>query len=402
MNRKIAFLGVVPHAGGTYTVFLNLREGFSALGIELRWVVAGNYYAAKSTSSEEGMEWGEVIASQESNDKAAACLLSRHLLENYDGAIVNVLCDRLCTNTVRYLPDSFARIMLVHNITLGTYIAARSIRDHVHGTVGVSLRIANDLVRKYGFEESRTRFVPNAVPVQRFTVERRPATECLHILVLSRIEHKSKGIFRIPRILDRLHSNGISYECTVAGDGPDLEELKKRCAGMAVKFIGRIDPSAVPTLVAMNDAYLFPSTYEGFGLSLVEAMAGGSVPVSSRLDGVTDQIVEHGISGFLVSSDDIDGYSDALGCLHTDREGLARMGKSARVRVSELFSVESVTERVLEAFDEFVGLKDGKLKTPPSLEQWRYPRGLKTGLRTWLPEPLKNMLRELMEKRVNR
>ena len=43
-----AFLGVVPHMGGTFTVFLALREGLAARGIELRWVAAGANYAEKT------------------------------------------------------------------------------------------------------------------------------------------------------------------------------------------------------------------------------------------------------------------------------------------------------------------------------------------------------------------
>ena len=41
MIRRVAFLGVVPHLGGTYTVFLNLRRGLQRHGIELRWLSAG-------------------------------------------------------------------------------------------------------------------------------------------------------------------------------------------------------------------------------------------------------------------------------------------------------------------------------------------------------------------------
>ena len=146
---KLAFLGVKPHTGGTWTVFKNLREGLKPHGIEFRWVVAGSWHSPvlRGSAWQESCGWGEVVASNITDEQAAAASLKKHLLQNYDGAIVNVLCDRLCTNLMRYMPIEFPRIMLVHNISIGTYVAARSIRDYVHATIGVSLRIKKDLCR---------------------------------------------------------------------------------------------------------------------------------------------------------------------------------------------------------------------------------------------------------------
>ena len=189
-------------------------------------------------------------------------------------SFVNVLCDRLSTNLMRYMEPDLLRVMLVHNITMGTYAAAASIRDHVHGTIGVSQRIANDLIQKHGFSSENTCSIPNSVPIERFQLKRRAETAGIRILVLSRIENRSKGCFRIPRILALLQESNIPFQCTVVGDGEDLAELEVRCAGMPVRFIGRIPALDVPEIISKHDVYLFPSTYEGFGLSLVEAMAG--------------------------------------------------------------------------------------------------------------------------------
>jgi hypothetical protein len=50
--------------------------------------------------------------------------------------------------------------MIVHSITPGTYAAARSIRDYVHATVGVS-RISDDLVQRAGFAPGHTHVIGN-------------------------------------------------------------------------------------------------------------------------------------------------------------------------------------------------------------------------------------------------
>jgi len=400
LKKKWAFLGVKPHIGGTWTVFENLRTGLSLQGIELRWVVAGKINASVLQESDwtAQCEWGEVVAPDEAEDSLVAVRLKGHLVANYDGCIVNVLCDRLCTNLMRYLEPSFPRIMMVHNTTIGTYVAASSIRDYVHETVGVSKRIVEDLIRGYKFNKINTRYIPNAVQVTEFDVDRVTSCSLLNILVLSRIEDQSKGCFHVPEILKKIGEYGIPYHCTIVGDGPDLEELKKRCETLEVSFLGRVPRGKVPNLVAKNDVYLFPSIYEGFGLSLVEAMAGGCVPVSSRLVGVTDGIVVDGESGFLLKPGDVNGFANALMKIYLQPDLHSFLSNNARERAERTFSINSISTKFAELihYSECSSFKvGGKIK---ACEKWRYPRGLRRGLRTFLPDYLKKILRNVREK----
>lgn len=401
---KWAFLGVKPHMGGTWTVFENLRKGLAEHGIDLRWVIAGRKHAAvlQDPQWREPCAWGQVVAPACGDDRKTAKTLKDYLLAHYDGAIVNVLCDRLCTNLMRYMPYDFQRIMLVHNITIGTYVAAHTIGDYVHATVGVSKRIQQDLVAKYGFNDKRTHYIPNAVPIERFEGSLESKTDVLRILVLSRIEDQSKGSFRIPKILRRLTEQQVSYKCTVVGDGPDLDELKRRCMRLSVEFTGRISADQVPGMVATHDVYLFPSNYEGFGLSLVESMAGGCVPVSSLLKGVTDQIVEDQVSGFLLKPQDTEGFASSLKLLFDDPTRRDEMSNAARSRAAELFSVESVSERLSILMGDLHSDTTWLAGRIQSFNNWYYPSGLRPGLRTLLPEPFKIKLRMIRERLAGR
>lgn len=399
--KKWAFLGVVPHTGGTWTVFETLRSGMMLHGIDLRWVVAGKpalIAMQYARMGKETLELGEVVAPEETDESRIAHRLARHLETEYDGAIINVLCDRLCINMMQYLPASFRRIMLVHNITVGTYEAARSIRDYVHATVGVSQRITSDLIQKYGFNPANTITIPNAVPVDAFYSKPSRRSQRLRILVLSRIENKSKGSFQIPRILQQLEALGVPYTCTVIGEGPDRAEMKRRCAGLKVHFVGRIPSDQVPRAVSFHDVYLFPSIYEGFALSLVEAMAGGCVPVASCLKGVTDQIVTNRESGFLISPSNTVGFTLALQALSEQPEMKKQMRDTAQSYVREHFSVSVASDRFTELMDQVnqsAGHLPGKIK---SLEHWSYSRSMRDGLRSLLPESLKSHLRHLRER----
>jgi glycosyltransferase involved in cell wall biosynthesis len=395
--KKWAFLGVIPHTGGTWTVFENLRAGLAQHGIELRWVVAGQRAFNGLHGGPVGNA-GEVVAMDERDERKIAQQLATHLQTKYDGTIVNVLCDRLCINVIQYLPASFRRLMLVHNITVGTYKAARSIRDYVHGSIGVSQRITDDLIQKYGFNPAHTFTIHNAVPVERFDTKPSRQSRRLRILVLSRIENQSKGSFHIPRILQQLKQLHVPYTCTVIGDGPDLSELKRRCAGLKVHFTGRIPSHRVPHAVASHDVYLFPSIYEGFGLSLIEAMAGGCVPVASLLNGVTDEIVTNRKSGFLISPSDTHGFAHALKALFEQPDLKKQMSCEAQTRIREHFSVNAISARFSDLIDKVDQSPRQLPGTIKSLDHWCYSRGLRTGLRSMFPESFKSHLRLLREK----
>jgi glycosyltransferase involved in cell wall biosynthesis len=389
--------------GGTYAVFLNLRAGLALHEIELRWVTAGAMRAGVLTAPEWSADraWGEVVAPEETDEICIAKTLSNHLQENYAGAIANVLCDKLCTNLMRYLPVSFPRLQLVHNISIGTYKAAASIRDHVHATVGVSPRIAADLVKQYGFAAETCVSVPNAVRDEFFVPRevRKPQEGPLKLLFLGRVENRSKGVFDLPELLREL--GDCDVRLTVAGDGPDLPELKRRCRcfGEKVVFIGRVPYDQVADTLAQADVYIFPSRFEGFGISLAEAMAVGCVPVASRIRGVTDSIVDHEKTGFLFEIGNMREAANYVRQIAGDRDRLMTLASAGKLATRERFAINVVARQFAELLDQ-VQKTPRTLKAPLSLERWRYPLGLRSGLRTFLPEGLKAWLRLLREKAV--
>lgn len=166
---KIAYF-VLPHLGGTYTVFRNLRAGLAPHGIELCWLGLAPAGQGLASGLEQEAAFGTLVeVPSQVDDRAAARLLERAILAGgFDGVVVNVLSDRIQTNIVRYLPADLIRLMVVHNITPGTYAAAEAIRPHVHATVCVSQRCRDDLVKRHHFPAGRTSVIANAVALDAF------------------------------------------------------------------------------------------------------------------------------------------------------------------------------------------------------------------------------------------
>lgn len=397
---KIAYF-VLPHIGGTYSVFRNLRSGLAPHGIELCWLGLSHDGNGILPGMEREAAFGTLIqATASDDDKRLARRLEQAIMAGgFDGVIVNVLSDRVQTNLVRYLAPHILRLMVVHSITPGTYAAALAIRHHVHATVCVSQRCRDDLVKRHRFDAERTFVIPNAVSTAVFpAVDRlpRPMEQRLRILFLGRIDDSSKGVMWLPDILARLPA---SATLTVAGNGPDLRRLQAAMPASAprVAYLGAVAADTVPGLMAAHDVFLMPSRYEGLPVALVEAMAAGCVPVASALRGVTDTIVDDGQDGLLFPVGDRAKAANLIGGLNGDRTRLHSLSVAARKRVAETFTVERMTARYAAVLRDIDATRP-PLSAPLPMDRWALPSGLRPGLRTFLPQPVKNWLRGVQER----
>jgi glycosyltransferase involved in cell wall biosynthesis len=84
---------------------------------------------------------------------------------------------------------------------------------------------------------------------------------------------------------------------------------------------------------------------EGFGLSALEAMASGLPVVASAVGGL-NELVEDGVTGFLVPPRDARELADRIDRLLRSSELRMRMGAAARARASAMFSREQMVETI--------------------------------------------------------
>ena len=95
--------------------------------------------------------------------------------------------------------------------------------------------------------------------------------------------------------------------------------------------------------------YAFTSRNEGFGLTLIEAMAAGSALVAART-GAAEFVVEDGVTGVLTPPGDADALAAALEPLMQDPARAAAMGKRARTRVLEKFSLDAEAAAIANVY----------------------------------------------------
>ena len=133
----------------------------------------------------------------------------------------------------------------------------------------------------------------------------------------------AKGHRELLEILRRLRH--LHWHWQVAGDCGRSPETARRLrelaaqAGLAgrITFHGALPQEAVAALMANSDLLVSPSTFEAYGMAVAEAAATG-LPVLSNRVGAAEQLIEHGVTGFLASVGDWDGFGGYLQVLLED------------------------------------------------------------------------------------
>lgn len=393
---KIAYCGF-PHTGGTYTIYRLLREKLAQHDIELRWVALVPPEFQLGDEFQHEKKFGELVKLKPGNPKETASIFVKHIETNYEGIIINVLANTIQINAARYIQSYICKLQIVHSITPATYRAARVIRDHVHATVCPSPRISRDLIHKMNFFPKKIYNIPHAVnlPILNQVCSKRSKDSPLRLLYLGRLEEGSKGILWLPEILKNCFKIGVNVLMTVAGDGPDLSKLafkiKQMDLGHYTNFYGRVSYVDVPNLFACHHVFVMPSRYEGFGFSLIEAMASGCVPVCSRISGVTDFIVSHGENGFLFDVGNVKVAAQFISQL-TDEQMWQHFSDNARLVSQSRFCIEQQAQ-------SYANLIKDLIENPPeiaqslSLDNWQLPSGLKPSFSVYIPARVKNILR---------
>ena len=127
-------------------------------------------------------------------------------------------------------------------------------------------------------------------------------------------------LLEILRQLRRLHWHWqVVGDCSLAPE--TVRCLRDRAARAEltdrITFHGALQQDAVAALMANSDLLVFPSTFEAYGIAVAEAAAAG-LPVLSNRVGAAEQLIQHGVTGFLATAGDWDSFGGYLQVLLED------------------------------------------------------------------------------------
>lgn len=143
----------------------------------------------------------------------------------------------------------------------------------------------------------------------------------------------------------------VPFSLEILGDGPDRHSLEELADALGVagrvRFLGEVNDVAARLLRA--DVFVLSSSSEGLPISVLEAMATG-LPVVATAVGGLPELVEDGITGFLVPPGDHAALGAAIAELVGEPERRARMGAAGRARAEAQFSIDACRSAHLELY----------------------------------------------------
>jgi glycosyltransferase involved in cell wall biosynthesis len=223
----------------------------------------------------------------------------------------------------------------------------------------------SDSVKRYLIDsqkcpEDKLIVIHNGVPKKDILMDKNKFRESLGLTaddmvitsVASLFENKGHKI-----LLQAIHALKNKYErikCLIVGAGPLEEDLKKQSKALGLEntviFLGVRDD--VPNILTASDIFTLTSIdREGHPVSILEAMAYGTVVVASQIGGV-GEIITHNENGLLVAPANVDLLAGALGGLISDMGLRTRLKESADKSYREKFDIKFMVDKLNRLYHE--------------------------------------------------
>ena len=199
------------------------------------------------------------------------------------------------------------------------------------------LRLANEIVvpseylrsvfARYGYQ---ARVIPNVVETSRLRYrERAPLRPRL---LSNRNLEPHYRVGNSVKAFALLKSRYPEATLTVAGYGSEEEKLRRLAASLGddrLRFVGRVEPEAMPRLYDGSDVFINSSVVDNQPLSLLEAFAAG-LPVVTTATGDIATMVRDGETGLIVPPENPAAMAEAVAALLDDPDRALLMARRAR------------------------------------------------------------------------
>lgn len=169
-----------------------------------------------------------------------------------------------------------------------------------------------------------------------------------------RLVEPKKGLSVLLAAMADLKRLGGTPGCQllIVGDGPARAMLQELCERLEIApwvvFSGiRRD---IPRVLPVMQAFVMPSLYEGFGISILEAMAVGRPVIAASVGGIPE-FVTHDVTGLLVEPGNVTALVDAIKKVLENPEFARQMGIKGQAHVREKYGIAMVVQQHEQVYE---------------------------------------------------
>lgn len=142
---------------------------------------------------------------------------------------------------------------------------------------------------------------------------------------------KRKGLSQLLKAFSLVIAQNNLCQLTIVGDGECKSDVLSAAQdNKNITYCGHLDGAALLQQYAFSDVFVFPAYDEPWGLVINEAMAASLPVIVGESVGCAEDLVKHGINGFLIPTNDYLNLSDTMLKLADNSDLREKMGQSSR------------------------------------------------------------------------
>ena len=201
-------------------------------------------------------------------------------------------------------------------------------------------------------------YCANGIPdmSEEIFIHRKPSNAPVELLFLSNLI-VSKGIWDLLGACEILKNKGIAFKCSLVGGEGDIRvveleaQIQNRGLGTNVRYLGKQYGDEKTVIFQSADIFIHPTHEDCFPLVLLEAMQF-ALPIVSTKEGAIPEIVDDGITGFIVPKRDPQAIADKLALFIENADLRKQMGQAGRKKYESAYTLEHFETRFCEILHE--------------------------------------------------
>lgn len=215
---------------------------------------------------------------------------------------------------------------------------------------------------QHGIDPTRIRVIPMGVTPEAYSFSALPR-DYSQLLFVGRIS-EDRNVDLLIQALGRL--TDLSWTCRIVGGEERrsyanregyVDRLRKIAMDLSimgrVQFTGPLYGAALRRAYAEAGVFVYPSRYENFGQTILEAAAAGCALVTTRV-GVANDLITEDVSGVFIEEREVERLAANLRALLQHPEQQREYGAAVLAQVRRLYSWEPIVRAYERLYDEII------------------------------------------------
>ncbi len=254
-----------------------------------------------------------------------------------------------------YLATLFLKVPFLSNVRINPNKYTSKIRHYLNRLAykkAKAILVQNQEQKEYFSKKLQKKvfIMPNPIDESFFNVEKQYSKRIESIVAVGRLENEQKNFLLLLEALDYLHQKYGYLKLDIYGEGPSRNFyenyiMQKKLEN--VSLCGRVEN--ISSCLCNHDLFVMTSNFEGHPNSLLEAAAIGLPCISTNCPTGPKEIIDDGINGILVETNNVTELINAIEKLINDNNYAVKLGKNAKNKIKRQYSIESTLDSLESA-----------------------------------------------------